>query len=153
MDDAIRMLAEKFNCYLCIDDRILSEQNGMESEIENRFELGESLSLIQIPAESTIRLLESDDVRQVTTAIFSGESFETISQSVSRQSFSFRLPSIFATQMEVATPGIAAATMSQIACVLVSDRSNFWKVFTTLSVSESWQDIGLPNQPSASESS
>ena len=152
LTDAIRILAGRFNCFVCVDDHILREFEGIESESKNRHDLGNSLSLIQLSPEWTNRLLESVEARHVATIIFSQESFETICQVVAKQSFSFRRPNIFATQMEVATPGVAATTMSQISCVLVSDRSRNWKLFTTVPVGESWEEIGLPNQPAETES-
>lgn len=152
LTDAIRLLSGRFNCFICIDDHILKQFEGIESEVQHRHDLGNSLSLIQLPPDWTHLALESAEVRQVATIIFTRESFKTICQMVVKQSFSYRRPNIFATQMEVATPGIAATTMSKISCVLVADRSRNWKLFTTLPVENCWKEMGFPNQPAETES-
>ena len=152
LTDAIRLLADRFNCFICIDDHILNQFEGIESEVQNRHDLGNSLSLIQLSLDGTHLVLESAEARQVATIIFTRESFETICQLVVKQSFSFRRPNNFATQMEVATPGVAASTMSHISGVLVADRSRNWKLFTTAPIENSWKEMGFPNQPVEIES-
>jgi pSer/pThr/pTyr-binding forkhead associated (FHA) protein len=152
LPDVLDHLTKKFNCFACLDDRIWEIHPDLEAEIECRVNIGQSLSMVQMSRKGQEKLFETADLRQLATTVFSPQTLEKTSQLIAGHSFSFRRPNIFATQMEVATPGIAASIMSEISCVLISDRQGNWKIFTTVPVHDCWSDLGFRQAPSEIES-
>lgn len=147
LSEIIRTLGGKHDCFVCGDSSILGRSDDVARENVSYRQLDEDVVIRQLSTDEVIQLFESPDICRVATIIFSSQPFDSVCQSVSRHLFSFRRPSIFATQICVATAGVARKLFSELVAVLIAIESQQWQVFTSVPVDHSWQELGLPNQP------
>ena len=141
---ALERLVAKFQPRICVNFNYVASEFKLD---EPDFCLQPGLHVSSVSDQQLLDVLELNRNHDAVMAIFTELTTDELFRNLSGQAFSFGRPSIFATQVSVATHGIAVKLLHQISAILIVDAEEDWNLFSTGGGSSAWKKLGFSSAP------